>query len=389
MSLTDTASRPEARPSAARLDPQASAIIDLFRLVAILMMITIHIPYDIDMAGATAAARRILAEPLSLASGDGLFLAQETIMVFLRNGLARGGHVALVIVSAWFLVDALERKGRAAAFASRLRTLGVPYLVWNVLFILVAAAVLGRGFPPAELPAAMGWGQWPANYPLHFLRDILIAAALLTLGWPLLRGRPLLLAATGCVLCAACLVLGTSWYNLGDNGLSFLPRATIVLFVFVGASLHAFRSHVFSPRWIRFLERPASFLLLAVAAFAGALFLAAYGDVGTRFTAFGGVMFVGSVAARTVCSLFLFSLTVILVRHARFAISRRFVFRVFCTHLFVVAAVLTFQDAAWRADHRLVTFAGTYLGCLALGWLVTLAIDAVDRRTSLGLARYL
>jgi fucose 4-O-acetylase-like acetyltransferase len=150
--------------------------------------------------------------------------------------------VPLYFLLAGFLFFAGLAPGPAplrAKLARRMRTLLVPFLVWNVA---LGAAFLAVGHFPREplalLDATFGITRPPAVYPFWFLRDLMIAVALAPLLAPLARRAPWL----------GLIVFGVPW--LTHTWPIKTPGAVSLGFFFVGAAtaLHG-RSLFALDRW--------------------------------------------------------------------------------------------------------------------------------------------
>lgn len=141
-------------------------------LVLILMVVYIHGEYK-------EASTFLVANSLQkVCSGTG-FSSVANVMFFLLSGFL-------------FFNGVLDCKACVVKIKKRLKTLFVPYVLWNCIFVLwyVLLALLPgvEGFVNSNVVESLLLGDWshilkylfwnPANFPLWFLRDLIIMVLL-------------------------------------------------------------------------------------------------------------------------------------------------------------------------------------------------------------------
>jgi succinoglycan biosynthesis protein ExoH len=157
--------------------PQAaasiSARIEFLRLLLILGIVAIHIPFD-------ASTSPYLADA-------GAF---RWLHVFLRDAVFRAGVPCLSVISGYLLFRKSPRPDYTKLLRAKLQSVGIPFLIWNIgLFALVFVFELfglSKGyFPPItdESPLAVinmifAVTAAPINLPFYFLRDLMVCCAL-------------------------------------------------------------------------------------------------------------------------------------------------------------------------------------------------------------------
>ena len=156
------------------IDATVSARINLMRIVLISGIIVVHVPYD-------PATSPYL----------GQFGGLDWMRVFLADSLFRIGVPCLSAISGYLLFyrgfDAFDYRKTLRNKAS---TILLPFLLWNVAFLLFVYAAqsggIGFGYLPDVVNATprelMNLGlaieTWPINIPLYFLRDLLLCLVL-------------------------------------------------------------------------------------------------------------------------------------------------------------------------------------------------------------------
>lgn len=135
----------------------------------------------------------------------------EWIMAIFVDFLGRGAVPLLSAISGMLAYLTLGRRATLPFLAGKLRTLIIPMIIWNAVFmaILVASSTAGlQVWVPQE-----GWPTWllalddqPVNRPLGFLRDAFVCALFAVILCPALDRRPALgLALTGAMTVVAML----------------------------------------------------------------------------------------------------------------------------------------------------------------------------------------
>jgi succinoglycan biosynthesis protein ExoH len=167
-----------------KLDSQIADRIAILRPLLIFGVVFLHVPGQVD-------------KPSLL--GHGWF---DYFTGFFQLGLFRGTVPTLTLIAGFLLFSAGLDLAPARLFKKKFRTIAIPFLVFNVALCLVAAAVQYRyglvfmrnlvGVAAHDwLNALFGIKAVPFNYPLYFLRDLMVLIALAPLfGW-FLRRRPL------------------------------------------------------------------------------------------------------------------------------------------------------------------------------------------------------
>lgn len=179
------------------LSPALSAKLANMAFVCALLVVPIHL--YADWSPAAEVCRLFLGESLCRIAVPFFFIAA---------GFFLGGHIG-------------ERRWWPREAKKRVRSLLVPYLIWNVLFFLyLLASRFAKGLPPGDggvsLPSILGIGTL-YFYPLWFLRALLFFVLVSwALAWPIKRGRRsgiLLLAGLFAFHCCA-----RAAYSLGVGG---------------------------------------------------------------------------------------------------------------------------------------------------------------------------
>ncbi len=139
--------------------------IDLARYIMIAGIIVLHAPPTV-----------------SLGEVQGFF---ETVRAFFTHGLFRFSVPVLSTISGYLLFKTIERKTYSSILKTKVRTLVLPMLIWNLplviaLYLLQANTSSSHEFSFQAYPfdglqwlsGVFGIFQLPVNYPLNFLRDI-------------------------------------------------------------------------------------------------------------------------------------------------------------------------------------------------------------------------
>jgi succinoglycan biosynthesis protein ExoH len=162
------------------LDSGIRARIAFLRFVMIFGVVVLHTPQYVPMN----------------AIGSGWF---DLIKAYFQLAVFRATVPVLTVISGFLLFNAALDQAPAKLFRKKARTILLPFLVFNLpLLPLVLAGQLYAGLetssplwpfePMAWLDAAFGLTASPVNYPLNFLRDLLVLILLAPLfGWLLRR----------------------------------------------------------------------------------------------------------------------------------------------------------------------------------------------------------
>ena len=138
----------------------------------------------------------------------------------------------LSVVSGYFIVSSLLKAGAQPLIISKLKTLVVPLVAWNVLmFVLLVAYGLMRG-KWQDMPEATPLGianaflaltEWPLNVPLWFLRDLFVCCLFSPLLYSGLKRSP-----------AITLAALLAFTIFGGENLYILQRPQLILFFGIG-----------------------------------------------------------------------------------------------------------------------------------------------------------
>lgn len=123
------------------------------------------------------------------------------IKAFFQNGVFRATVPVLTCISAYLLYRTSLDLAPEKLYKKKLRSIGIPFIAFNALILLTTFAV--QSVAPVTLSyqllpfdgwtwtnAMLGLTDAPINYPLNFLRDLLVIFALAPLfGW-LIRNAP-------------------------------------------------------------------------------------------------------------------------------------------------------------------------------------------------------
>jgi hypothetical protein len=231
---------------AATLDPVQRTMSDRIRIargLCIVFMTFVHVPPGI-------AENVYDRDP-------GLF----DIVYFVLSRMTGLSSVSLLsVVSGYFIVSSLAKAGASSLLMSKLRTLVVPLLAWNLLMLaLLSIYGLLRGkwqdMPDLTVPgiadALLALVGWPLDVPLWFLRDLFVCCLFSPVLYVLLKRLP--------VATMALLVV----YTLFGEELYLLQRPQLMLFFALGMWLRIARTD--EPATDRF-ARPLGAGLVVMAA---------------------------------------------------------------------------------------------------------------------------
>ncbi|WP_296947668.1 acyltransferase [uncultured Massilia sp.] len=269
------------------IDRETANRIAVLRPLLIFGVVFLHVPGQVDQASLL---------------GHGWF---DYLSGFFQLGLFRGTVPTLTLIAGFLLYRAGLDLVPGKLYRKKARTIGIPFLVFNVALALMAAAIQARfdlvfmrdlvGVAPRDwINALFGVKAVPFNYPLYFLRDLMVLIALAPLlGW-FLRRRPLvgvLLVALvfGCGFdgwlirrdsSAVMFAIG-GWLALADRDLLAADRLAVpaaVLLVLLCAALPALRidDNTFLVYTAPFLIWPAVALLRGTALWPLALRMSKY-----------------------------------------------------------------------------------------------------------------
>ena len=156
------------------IDTTISARINLMRIVLISGIIFVHVPYD-------PATSPYL----------GQFGGLDWMRVFLADSLFRIGVPCLSAISGYLLFyRGFETFDYRKTLRTKAATILLPFLLWNVAFLLFVYAAqsngIGFGYLPDVVNATpreflnlgLAIETWPINVPLYFLRDLLLCLLL-------------------------------------------------------------------------------------------------------------------------------------------------------------------------------------------------------------------
>lgn len=133
-----------------------------------------------------------------LETGPGIF---DFIKAFFQNAAFRATVPVLAVVSGYLLFRSGLDQDATRLFKKKLRTIALPFCVFN-LAVLAGAFAAQHQFglrmsyqllpfdAPTWLNAAFGLAESPINYPLNFLRDLIVLMIQSPLLGMVLRSRP-------------------------------------------------------------------------------------------------------------------------------------------------------------------------------------------------------
>ncbi len=162
------------------------------------------------------------------------------LVYFVLTRLAGLSSVSLLsVVSGFFIVSSLAKAGARPLLMSKLKTLGVPLLAWNLLMLaLLTLYCLLRG-KWQDMPdfTALGMADalfaftgWPLDVPLWFLRDLFVCCLFSPLLYAALKRFPV--ATIGLLVV----------YTLFGEDLYLLQRPQLMLFFALGMWLRLSRT---------------------------------------------------------------------------------------------------------------------------------------------------
>lgn len=131
--------------------------------------------------------------------GPGLF---DMVKAFFQSAVFRATVPVLTCISGYLLFRTALDKSPEKLYRKKLRTIGIPFIAFNAL--VLAGTALLQSLRPVPLSyqlipfdawtwtnAMLGLTDAPINYPLNFLRDLLVIFALTPVfGW-LIRNAPI------------------------------------------------------------------------------------------------------------------------------------------------------------------------------------------------------
>lgn len=170
----------------------------------------------------------------------------EYFLAVFRDGLFRASVPMLTLISGYLLFGAHLDQFPAKLFKKKFRTLTVPFLIFNLGFIaLMLPMEAFTGFAHRNVLIGADMHTWadylfaltdsPYNYPLYFLRDMMVLVLLAPLfGW-LLRKTPWIGLAA---------VFGIFYFNLDSH---LVLRSTSAILFYIGgmAALYRWNLHAF------------------------------------------------------------------------------------------------------------------------------------------------
>jgi surface polysaccharide O-acyltransferase-like enzyme len=206
------------------LDPVRAAMSDRIKIargLCIFFMTFVHVPPGLE-------------ENVGRAVGG------FDLVYFALSRLAGLSSVSLLsVVSGYFIVSSLAKAGAQRLFVSKLKTLIVPLVAWNLLtLVLLTLYGLLRG-KWQDMPdfTALGIADalfaltgWPLDVPLWFLRDLFVCCLFSPLLYIALKRAP--------IATIAALVV----YTLFGEDLYLLQRPQLMLFFALGMWLRISRT---------------------------------------------------------------------------------------------------------------------------------------------------
>jgi hypothetical protein len=211
--------------SAPSLDPVRKTMSDRIRIargLCIFFMTFVHVPPGIRE---------------HVYDGDTSFF---DIVYFTLTRLAGLSSVSLLsVVSGFFIVSSLAKAGTLSLLVSKVKTLVVPLLAWNLLMLALLALyglLLGKWQDMPDFTALgiadalFALTRWPLDVPLWFLRDLFVCC----LFSPLLHGalKRFPVATIGLLVA----------YTLFGEDLYLLQRPQLMLFFALGMWLRMSRA---------------------------------------------------------------------------------------------------------------------------------------------------
>lgn len=368
---------------------ELSQQIALFRLVAILSVILVHIPYDYSISvlseGFHAYTQAFAHAPL-----------RDKVIIFFQHGLGRVSSPALSIVSAWFLMAAMNQSSTKDLFKKKIQTLIIPYYVWGAITVILfcAAQMAVDDIESAQdiivtaLKKTVSPGYWPTNYALHFLFDIFI---IMTFFLVFFRtqvkntGLMVIIALVGPIILT---VWGDSESWLGANEVSPLPRVDLFVYFFLGIATYGKINVIFSEKSLHFFTRPAVIFSLLGGAVLSSVFLYYYNKVlGPDLNIKSLILLYLSLANRLLLTTFLFSLTIFLGKIWKFTPPKRLAFRLFCTYIIII--YFTAKGLSYLNLPPEINYVTLLALILILGGIFNAALECINRRYNVPVLRYL
>jgi hypothetical protein len=209
---------------ATSLDPVGRAMSDRIRIargLCIFFMTFVHVPPGLEE---------------NVGRAVGVF----DLVYFAFSRMVGLSAVSLLsVVSGYFIVSSLARAGTRRLFVSKVKTLVVPLVAWNLLtLILLTLYGLARG-KWQDMPdltalgiadALLALTGWPLDVPLWFLRDLFVCCLCSPLLYVALKRFP--------VITVAMLTI----YTLFGEDLYLLQRPQLMLFFALGMWLRISRT---------------------------------------------------------------------------------------------------------------------------------------------------
>jgi len=209
-----TNSSPSLKPMVSAVPPELSERVRIARFLCIFLMMFVHVQPGI-------------AE--NVYDRDAGFF---DVVYFIFSRLLGLSSVSLLsIVSGYFVVASLHKSGFWKLAVSKLRTLVVPLVAWNLLMLALLAVyglLTGKwhdmpSFTPMGLAnALLALTQWPLDVPLWFLRDLFVCCLFAPLLQAGLKRSPL-----------ATILAVTLFMAFGEDWL-ILQRPQLLLFFALG-----------------------------------------------------------------------------------------------------------------------------------------------------------
>lgn len=209
-----TNSSPSLKPMVSAVPPELSERVRIARFLCIFLMMFVHVQPGI-------------AE--NVYDRDAGFF---DVVYFIFSRLLGLSSVSLLsIVSGYFVVASLHKSGFWKLAVSKLRTLVVPLVAWNLLMLALLAVyglLTGKwhdmpSFTPMGLAnALLALTQWPLDVPLWFLRDLFVCCLFAPLLQAGLKRSPL-----------ATILAVTLFMAFGEDWL-IMQRPQLLLFFALG-----------------------------------------------------------------------------------------------------------------------------------------------------------
>lgn len=178
----------------------------------------------------------------SFGVGGGWF---DGVQLYFQGAVFRTTVPVLTFISAYLLFSSNLDFGAARLYRKKCRTLVLPFIAFNGMVLLcvylaqlhAASAVLYPVYLPGASAeqwanAAFGYIQMPVNYPLNFLRDLIVLIVLAPFFGLLLRNYPMI---------GLCFV--TSFFSGDFDGL-FILRNNMAFMFYLGGLFSVFNINV-------------------------------------------------------------------------------------------------------------------------------------------------